>query len=431
MSDPTAEAVQAPESVQRGAIIVATGLVVVGVTSYAFLTVTARHLAPADFAAVAALWFFMYALAGGFFLPLEQETTRAVAQRVQRGERVGPVVNRVALLGAGLLTVMIATLLLLRAALSEHLLGGRPSLMLPLCMALAGMAGLYITRGLLAGTSSFFRYAGQLAGEGTLRLALAIVAVVATTASVSAFGLALGLAPLITLAITLAVLPRTGGARVPGRWPEVTQNLGWLLVASVFAQGMANAGPIVLSVLGVNRAVVGQFAAGFYLVRLPLFFTGALQASLLPRLVQAAELGDRSGFERNLRQLLAAVSGLGVLAVSTAALVGPALVRLLFGSSYVIGRVDLTVLTLSSVLLLLAALLQSAVLATSGHRTVAAAWSASGLTFIAGCLLPLQPIVRVDLAYLMASVVVLVLLGAALRRAARVWDASGQDAATR
>jgi len=431
MSDPGSDAFREPESVQRGAVIVGSGLVVVGITSYAFLTVTARHLAPADFAAVAALWFFMYALAGGFFLPLEQETTRAVAQRVQRGERVGPVVGRVSALGAGLLVVMIATLALLRGALATHLLGGRPSLLVPLCMALVGMAGLYITRGLLAGTSAFFRYAGQLAGEGTLRLVLTVVAIVATTASVSSIGLALGLAPLITLAVTLVVLPRPGGVRVPGRWPEVTQNLGWLLVASVCAQGMANAGPIVLGLLGVDRATVGAFSAGFYLVRLPLFFTGALQASLLPRLVQAAELGDRSGFERNLRQLLVAVAGLGVLAVTGAALVGPALVRLLFGSSYVIGRADLTVLTLSSVLLLLAALLQSAVLATSGHRTVAAAWSTSGLTFVIGCLLPLQPIVRVDLAYLMASSVVLVLLGAALRKAARAWDASAQDAATR
>lgn len=423
-------AAQSP-SAHRGAVIVAAGLVVVGLTSYGFLTVTARHLAPADFSAVAALWFFMYALAGGFFLPLEQETTRAVAQRVLRGERVGPAVTRVALLGAGLLAVMVAVLALARGPVAAHLLGGRSTLVLPLCLALGGMAGLYITRGVLAGTSSFVRYAGQLAGEGVLRLALTVFVLVTTTATVARIGVAVGLAPLVMLAITLAVLPRPGGSAVPGRWPEVTQNLGLLLVASVFAQGMANAGPIVLGILGVDRATVGQFAAGFYLVRLPLFFTGALQASLLPRLVDASELGDRRTFDRTLRQLLAVVAGLGVLALTAFALVGPQVVRLLFGASYVVGRVDLVVLALSSVLLLLAALLQSAALATSGHRTVAVAWSASGVTFVVGCLLPLHPFARVELAYVMASVVVLVLLWVALRKAARAWVAQDQGATTR
>jgi len=415
----------------RGAIIVASGLVVVGLTSYGFLTVTARHLPPADFSAIAALWFFMYALAGGFFLPLEQETTRAVAQRVLRGDRLGPVVIRVTALGVALLAVMIAVLLLARVPISEHLLGGRSTLVVPLCMALVGMAGLYITRGVLAGTSCFGRYAGQLAGEGVLRFALTIAVLVAGTATVSSIGLAVGLAPVIVLVATLTVLPRPGGTRAAGSWPEVTQNLGLLLVASVCAQGMANAGPIVLGLMGVDRATVGQFAAGFYLVRLPLFFTGALQASLLPRLVGAAEVGDREGFDRTLRQLLVAVAGLGAIALVAFALVGPQVVQLLFGPSYVVGRLDLVVLALSSVLLLLAALLQSAALATSGHRTVAAAWAASGGAFVVGCLLPLSPIARIEVAYLLASVVVLLLLWIALRRAASTWDSRSQGAVTR
>jgi len=420
-----------PVPASRGAAIVASGLLVVGIASYGFLTVTARHLPPADFSAIAALWFLLYALAGGFFLPLEQETTRAVAQRMQRGERMGPVVIRVALLGGALLVVMVGVLLLARSSVSAHLLGGRTALVVPLCMALTGMAGLYITRGVLAGTSSFGRYAGQLASEGVIRFGLTIAVLLGGTATVSSIGVAVGLAPLIVLAATFLVLPRPGGDRMPGSWPEVTQNLGLLLVASVCAQGMANAGPIVLGLLGVDRATVGQFAAGFYLVRLPLFFTGALQAALLPRLVQAAEVGDRPGFDRTLRQLLRTVAGLGVVALCAVAAVGPQVVRLLFGPSYIVGRFDLVVLTFSSVLLLLAALLQSAALATSGHRTVAVAWTASGAAFVVGCLLPLQPIARVEVAYLMASTVVLVLLWAALGRAARAWDSSGQGVMTR
>jgi len=415
----------------RGAIIVASGLLVVGLTSYGFLTVTARHLPPADFSAIASLWFLMYALAGGFFLPLEQETTRAVAQRVLRGQVLGPVVIRVTALGVGLLVVMVGTLLLFRVPIAEHLLGGRTTLVVPLCMALVGMAGLYVTRGVLAGNSCFVRYAGQLAGEGVLRFGLTIVVLVAGTATVGSIGLAVGLAPLIVLVATLTVLPRPGGKAAAGSWPEVTQNLGLLLVASVCAQGMANAGPIVLGLMGVDRATVGQFAAGFYLVRLPLFFTGALQASLLPQLVAAAGVGDREGFDRTLRQLLVAVVGLGAVALVAFAAVGPQVVRLLFGSSYVVGRMDLVVLALSSVLLLLAALLQSAALATSGHRTVAAAWAASGATFVVGCLLPLKPFARIEVAYLLASIVVLVLLWLALRRAAANWDSDPQGAVTR
>ena len=116
------------------------GLVVVGLASYGFLTLAARNLRPSEFSAVAALWSLLYGLAGGLFLPLEQETTRQVAQRVVRGERVGPVLTKVIRLGAVLLAVLLGGLLLARRPLTDAIFGGNQGMVLALCLALTGMA---------------------------------------------------------------------------------------------------------------------------------------------------------------------------------------------------------------------------------------------------------------------------------------------------
>jgi O-antigen/teichoic acid export membrane protein len=417
---------------RRGVVAVTGGLVVVGLASYGFLTLAARTLHPAQFSAVAALWSLLYGLAGGLFLPLEQETTRQVAQRVVRGERVGPVVTKVIRLGAVLLAVLLGALLLARRPLTDAIFGGNQGMVLALCLALTGMIGLYITRGLLAGTSSFVRYAGQLGGEGVLRFAMTVGVVVAGAATTSRLGLVIGIAPVAMLALSLPFLPRPGGTRVAVRWPEVTQNLGLLLVASIAAQGIANAGPIVLQILGgVDKAVAGRFLAAFVLVRLPLFFTVALQAAMLPRLVEASEVGDRAGFERLLRQLLLLVAGLGVVALVIFGLAGPQMISLLFGPGYAVSRVDLVVLALSSVLLLLGAMLQAAAVALQSHLAVAVSWGASGVVFVVGCLLPFSPFVRIEVAYVAAGVVVLVLLWLTLERAARSWDEPSPQPLTR
>ncbi|WP_204693519.1 hypothetical protein [Geodermatophilus bullaregiensis] len=397
--------------------MVSLGIAVLGLAAYGVLTVAARSLTAADFSTFAAAWSLLFAVSGGFFLPLEQETTRAVAARRARGHDIGPAVRRVAILGAVVVTVLTVLLAALSGLLRDRVLAGRSELLAVLVVAFPVLAGLHVVRGALAGTRRLGSYALVLSGEGLTRLVAVVLLAAAGAATTGSLALAVAAAPLLVIPLAAARVPRGRGAHVPGAWPEVTQNLAWLVVASVVAQGLANAGPIVLQVIGPADAdLAGRFLAAFVVVRLPLFFTGALQASLLPRLVHAAERRDRSAFMHALGRVLALVGVLGGAALLVLLAAGPALVSLFFGPSYVVARLDMTVLGASSVLLLLAALLQSAVVALRGHRTVALCWAAAAVVFVAGCTLPLEPLLRVEVAYVLASLVVVGALLAALIR---------------
>ena len=69
----------------EGAVTIAIGLIIAGVATYAFFRVGASALGgDEEFAPIAALWFAMFALAPGFFLPIEQELGRALAHRRAR-----------------------------------------------------------------------------------------------------------------------------------------------------------------------------------------------------------------------------------------------------------------------------------------------------------------------------------------------------------
>ena len=75
----------------------------------------------------------------------------------------------------------------------------------------------------------------------------------------------------------------------PADWQEVTPNLGWLLLGSVFAAGLVNAGPVAANILAEpNQSdLVTAFGKGVLLARIPLFLFQAVQAALLPAPVTA------------------------------------------------------------------------------------------------------------------------------------------------
>ena len=78
----------------EGTIPVAIGLLVAGLASFAFLRVGKNALGGDEaFSPVLSLWFATFALAPGFFLPLEQELGRAISARRALGLGARPVVR--------------------------------------------------------------------------------------------------------------------------------------------------------------------------------------------------------------------------------------------------------------------------------------------------------------------------------------------------
>jgi len=92
----------AKRSLPEGTFVVGLGLIVSGLTAYGFQILSYRALPKADYTALNGLWVIAFVLAPGFFLPLEQEVGRALADRRARGIGGGPVVRRAEIAGSRL-----------------------------------------------------------------------------------------------------------------------------------------------------------------------------------------------------------------------------------------------------------------------------------------------------------------------------------------
>ena len=101
--------------VPEGTFAVGAGLAIAGVTTYGFQILAFRGLSKPNYAALNVLWVFVFVLAPGVFLPLEQEIGRAVAARAVRGVGGGPVVRRAGLLGGAFSLLLASAILVARA----------------------------------------------------------------------------------------------------------------------------------------------------------------------------------------------------------------------------------------------------------------------------------------------------------------------------
>lgn len=401
-----------------GTLAVGGGLLVLGASAYGFLAVSARTLGPERFAPLSVLWVIVYTAGPGLFLPLEQETGRALsARRVQRlGGR--PVLLRTAAIGLVVVAVVSAATLAAAPAIVRPLFDGNSAMVAGLLLSLVGLWAAHVSRGALAGTGRFGRYGAQLALEGGLRLVGSVLFAVLAVRSSAPFALLVGAAP--GLAVLLVVRSPRGLAEPgpPARWSEISGALGLLLTGSLLAQGLVNAGPVLVKLLATDaeRAAAGQFLAGLIVARVPLFLFTAVQAALLPRLAALATAGRRAEFLAGVARMCGLVAALGVLSCAGALLVGPEVVRAFFGAGFALGRTDLLCLTLASTAYMAAVVLGQALIALQRPGAVAVGWGvgvgALGVvTALVGGLFP-----RVELGFLAGATAAAVALAALLAR---------------
>ena len=196
----------------RGSGIVGAWVLVTGVASYGFLTITGRALGPERYGGLSALWALGFLLGPGACLPVEQEVSRALASRARpgpgrrtarpaghdrrRGPRGGPRRDRARR----------------RPWLVHELFDDEVLLLVGLLLLLAGYALEYLVRGILAGNSRFGPYGILLGGEAGSRLLVTVVLVAAGVATAGPYGVMLGLAPFIGVARS-----RCAGATVSSR----------------------------------------------------------------------------------------------------------------------------------------------------------------------------------------------------------------------
>jgi O-antigen/teichoic acid export membrane protein len=370
-------------SLPEGTFVVGAGLVIAGITAYAFQILSFRSLSKADYAALNALWVFVFVLAPGFFLPLEQEVGRAVADRRARQVGGGPVVRRAALLGL-LLTcgLAIATIIVSVATdVIDNLFEGLTGLVVCLIIALFTYCFQHVTRGTLSGNGRFRPYGTILGAEGVFRLVPCVALAAAGVSNPVWYGLCLAIPPVLGSLVSLVGQHGLLAPGPPAPWSELSANLGFLLGGSLLAQTLSYAPFIGAQVLATpaEKSLVADFIVGLFLARIPILMFQAVQAALLPKLAHLAGAGQHDDFRAGVRKLILVVVGIGVIGVIAAATLGATVGEILFGSKFTLGNVDLAMLAAGSGLFILALTLAQALIALLGHARALVAWGI-GLT---------------------------------------------------
>lgn len=410
---PARQRVPLPE----GTLPVGIALLIAGVATYAFFKVGNVALGGDDaFAPIASMWFATFALAPGFFLPLEQELGRALSYRRAANEGAHPVVRKITRLGVILASIVTVAILMASPWLATDYFDGDWFMVVALIAAFAAYAPAHLARGICSGSGRFTEYAVILGSDGVVRIILCVALAVVGVTAAGAYGLAIAISPLFAVAYVY----RRGGLQTepgpPAEWNEVAPNLGWLLIGSVCAASLLNAGPIAASIMAPDGddALVTQFSYGVLLARIPLFLFQAVQAALLPRLSQLAARGELAEFRDGLRRLNYVVIAVGVIGTAGAFILGPWVIGIVYDAD-LSGR-TLAMLALSSSCYMLALATAQAVIALHGHAQVALGWAIGLVTFLLGTWLSAgDEFRRIEIGLLISSLSALATFAIALR----------------
>ena len=397
------------------------GLGTLGATAYLFLLLAGQVLGDDGFAPLGALWILVFLTVPAFLYPVEQELSRAVAARRAVGVGTGPLVRRAAVLAVALASVLVASTAALFPILDAELFDGELLLLLALMAALLSYAATYVVRGVFAGNGRLGAYGVLIAGEGSWRLLGATVLAVVGVETAGPYGLLVGVGPVLAL---LVVLGRVRPLLDPGpeaAWGELTASLGNLVAAALLSQVLVNAAPLIVKYAATSdeQAVAGAFAKAVVVSRIPLFLFQAVQAVMLPRLTHLATVGEHGGFRRALRDVMTAVTALGVLGTIGAFVLGPQALRL-FGSDTGLPRVDITLLAAGNAAFLLCMTTSQALIALKGQGDTVLGWATGTVAFGVLAAFPGEVVRRVEIAFVVGAAVamatMLVLLVRRLRR---------------
>jgi O-antigen/teichoic acid export membrane protein len=402
----------------EGTAPVGIALLIGGIATYAFFRIGTWAVGGDDeFKPISSLWFATFALAPGFFLPLEQEIGRALSHRRAMGQGGRPVLQRIVRLAIGLVVVVLLAILAVSPLIASNYFDGDWVMLLALMVAFAAYAPSIIARGICSGSGRFKDYAIVIGSDGVVRIMLCVALALIGIEAAGAYGFAVALAPLVGLSFVFF----RGGLRTDdgpeATWKEVTPNLGWLLLGSVFAAALLNAGPIATTILADpdQDEQVTQFAYGVLLARIPLFMFQAVQAALLPRLSRLAARGELDEFRAGLRRLLLVVLAVGVVGTVGALILGPFAIDVVYGAD-LSGR-TLAMLALGSACYMVALSLAQAVIALRGHAYVAIGWVIGVVAFLLGAWLFSDDVFkRVEFGLLISSAAAMVTFAIVLRQ---------------
>jgi O-antigen/teichoic acid export membrane protein len=368
----------------EGTLAVGVGLLINGLCSYGFLAVSGRVLGRVEYAPLATLWAVIFVIGPGFFLPLEQEVSRALAARRGRGVGTGPVLRRAAVLGGVLASALVVMTIALGPFMTDRLFSGEWVMVGALAVGHLAFYVSHLARGGFSGLVRFRAYSVLIAADGLMRFLLCVGLAILGFEVAGPYGVALAIAPILAVGIALRGQRElvTPGPDAP--WSELSTALGWLLFGSVLAQTLPNIPVLAVELLSTDEqaGAVSDFQVGLIVARVPLFLFLAVQAALLPKLSALAGAGRIDEFRSGFRRLVLVVVAIGAIGTIAAFTIGPWAVRLLWGPEFDLDHRTLGLLALGSALYMLAVAMAQAVIALHGHARQAFVWLLGVVVFV-------------------------------------------------
>jgi len=406
------------------------GLVVNGLSTYAFLVLARRAVGDEAYGGLAVTWALVYILGPGLFQPLEQEVARATAARGARDEGSAPVLEHAARIGAVALTVVFVGILVAWPLGLSGMLDDRIDLLAALLLGLAAFAFAELARGILSGRHLFPQYGRYFAFEGGSRMVIAGILTLIGIEVVGFYALTLAAAFVVgTLGAAYRVRPfvRPGP---PAHMAEITPALGLLLATSISEAFLLNVGPVAVSIVGdeLGEEAPGVFLNGLIISRIPLFFFQAVKASLLPNLTARATEGDLDGFREIQLRLVAAVSVVAISSTAVITFIGPWLIEVLFDDELT-GR-TMALLSASGGGLMLMLSLSLGLVALHHTRAAVVGFVTAVVVFPIALQFPDDPFLQVEIALLSATVSGSLVSGVLLRIEFARHRAAGRMSAT-
>jgi O-antigen/teichoic acid export membrane protein len=413
----------------EGTIPVGIGLLIAGIASFAFFRVGTDALGgESQFKPLQNLWFATFALAPGFFLPLEQELGRALSHRRAQGAGGRPVAAKVVRLGILLAGMVMVAIALASPVITSSYFDGDWVMLVALMLAFVAYMPAHLSRGVTSGNGRFRAYAVVLGADGVMRIVLCILLAAIGISTAGPYGFAVAISPLFGVAWVAWRRELRTSPGPEASWQEVTPNLGWLLLGSVFAAALVNAGPVAANLLATpdQDALVTAFGKGVLLARIPLFLFQAVQAALLPRLSRLAARNELDEFRNGFRRLMVIVAAVGIIGTLGAYVLGPFIVSKMYEVD--LSRRTMAMLALGSALYMVALALAQAVIALSGHALVAVGWTVGMVSFVVVTWLAGTDLFkRVELGLVLSSLAALIAFAFALRSRLQVGVAPTAD----
>lgn len=383
------------KSATSPAIIVAGGAAVAALAGFAVITLSARFLTTEQNSAFMVFWSATFTLVG-VLSGIQNETTRAVrADRIIEGDGRATSPIKVGLL----VGVLSAAVVLILFPLWAHSFASLGNVWLPIILMAATAvfySGQVSAVGIMAGRDKWGTFATMTAAESLVRLTGALLAaffgwstsgfIVATMAGTTAW-------------VVLSFLPR---ARM--MWHvQISLGRGPLLRRIALAMAAAGANAILVNGFPLLMSLTTDKAV--YAASAPLVVAVSVtRAPLLMPIVAFQSLVIASFVdhpERARSSLIKLVTGIFAVAIVggiLAALVGPWLMRLVFGPDYGNSAVILGFLVVDAAMLAMLVLGGAVALALDQHRANMIGWYVAALVAIVIMLLPMGLPLRTILA---------------------------------